>query len=99
MSIVYSEYDRETGLKTKVHDVDGKITIQKEWDSELFKREAHARRVESEGKRWGELKHVGFIPNAELSVMLRQDGRIDTKRVRKYLKENPDLVTFSKYLK
>jgi hypothetical protein len=45
------------------------------------------------------MRHVGFIPMAELGKMMRQDGSLDKKRTITFLKKNPALVTFSKLLK
>ena len=60
---------------------------------------AKEKRNATAGERWGEMRHVGFIPMAELATMMRQDGRIDKKRCIEFLKKNPALATFSKVLK
>lgn len=94
-----SEHDAETGITTTVHDLDGKTVIQKTYDAQPFIDAAAQRRAATEGQKWGEMRHVGFIPMAELGTMMRQDGGIDQKRLMAFLKANPMLATFSKVLK
>ena len=94
-----TEHDYQTGITTTVHDLDGKTVFQKTYDAKPFIEAASAVRSATEGQQWGELRHVGFIPMAELGTMLRQDGGIDQKRVIAFLKANPMLATFSKVLK
>lgn len=95
----FKEFDAETGVTTTVHDLGDKVVFQKTYDAEPFKVAAAAMRDATEGEKWGEMRHVGFIPNAELATMLRQDGTIDQKRVMAFLKANPALCTFSRALK
>lgn len=99
MSILIHEKNAQTGIETKVHDVDGKVVIEKSYDAQPLLDEAAERRAVTSGQRWGDMRHVGFIPMAELATMLRQDGTIDNKRVMAWLKKNPALVTFDKVLK
>ncbi len=100
MSIVFQETDTLTGITSKVHDLDsGKVVIQKEYDSKPFLDMAAAARAQTAGERWGEMRHVGFIPMAELATMMRQDGTIDQKRCVEFLKKNPAFVTFDRVLK
>lgn len=99
MAIVLAEHDNETGITTRVHELDTKTVIEKSYDAEPFIEVAAEMRRETEGQRWGEMRHVGFIPMAELSTMLRQDGTIDKKRCLAFLKQNPAFATFSKVLK
>jgi len=97
--MAFKEYDKETGIITTVHDVDGKRTFQKTYDAQPLLDTAHELRAQTEGEKWGEMRHAGFIPIADLGKMMRQDGGFDKSRVIKYLKENPKLVTFGKLLK
>lgn len=100
MSIIYTEYDKQTGIASRVHDLDsGKVVIEKRYDAEPFIEVAKDVREATEGEKWGEMRHVGFIPMAELATMLRQDGGIDQKRCLEFLRRNPALCTFSKVLK
>ena len=97
----YKEHDPQTGITTTVHFIEdaNRVAIQKTYDAEPFVKAAADMRARTEGERWGEMRHIGFIPMAELSKMLRQDGTIDKKRVTEFLKKNPAFATFSKVLK
>lgn len=95
----FKEHDAETGVTTIVHDLGDKVVFQKTYDAEPFKNVAAEMRKATAGEKWGEMRHVGFIPNAELATMLRQDGTIDPKRAMAFLKANPALCTFSRALK
>lgn len=100
MSIVYTEHDQQTGITSKVHDLDsGKVVIEKQYDARPFVDMAAEARASTAGERWGDMRHVGFIPMAELATMMRQDGTIDKKRCIEWLKKNPALVTFERLLK
>lgn len=94
-----TEHDAETGITTSVHYLDGKTVIQKEYDAQPLLDTAAEMRAATEGQRWGEMRHVGFIPMAELGKMMRQDGGFDRDRLIAWLKANPKLATFSKVLK
>jgi len=99
MSIVFQEQDAQTGIQTKVYQDEQRTVIAKSYDAEPFLQTAAEMRAQTQGERWGEMRHVGFIPMAELSKMMRQDGTIDRKRCLEFLKQNPAFVTFSKVLK
>lgn len=95
----YTEHDHQTGITTTVHDLDGRTVIQKTYDAQPMLDAARERRAATAGEQWGEMRHVGFIPMAELATMMRQDGGIDQKRVMAWLKANPNLATFDRVLK
>lgn len=97
----FKEHDAQTGITTTVHHIDDadRMVIQKTYDSQPFLDRAAEMRAQTEGQRWGEMRHVGFIPMAELATMMRQDGTIDNKRAMAWLKANPAMATFSKVLK
>lgn len=97
----FKEFDRETGITTVYHDIQDadRVVIEKKYDATPFLNAAAEMRAQTEGERWGEMRHVGFIPMAELSKMMRQDGTIDQKRCMEWLKNNPAMATFSKVLK
>ena len=97
--IVHTETDQQTGIQTLVHKDGDRVTFEKRYDAEPFIQTAAEMRAATAGERWGEMRHVGFIPMAELSVMMRQDGTIDKKRALEWLKKNPAMVTFDKVLK
>ena len=101
MSIVYTEHDAQTGITSKVHELDsGKTVIEKSYDAQPFLEAAAAERAATEGQQWGNgFRKVGTVPMAELATMLRQDGGLDQERAMAWLKANPGHVTFSKFLK
>lgn len=99
MAIIHEEFDPVTGIKSRVHKTETKVVIEKSYNAEPFKEAAKAMRAETDGQKWGELRHVGFVPMAELGTMLRQDGRLDQKRMLAWIKANPALCTFEKLLK
>lgn len=101
MSEVFTikDHDALTGITTTVNRVESAVQIVKSYDAEPFLEGAAAMRAATEGERWGEMRHVGYIPMAELSKFYRQDGQLDKKRCIAWLKANPAMVTFSKVLK
>mgnify|MGYP001019295513 CR=1 FL=1 len=99
MAIVFKDHDNQTGITTIVHETETKVAIEKKYDAAPLLEVAKEMRATTDGQRWGEFRHVGFIPMAELGNMLRQDGRIDQKRAIEWLKANPALCTFEKLLK
>jgi hypothetical protein len=90
--------DGNLGIKTALHELDGKTVFQKTYDAEPFLRQAAEERAVTRGERWGEMRKVGTIPMAELATMMRQDGTIRPERVQEWLKRNPALVSFEKFL-
>lgn len=97
--IVYKELDKTIGVVSQVHEHDGKVTYQKTYDAEPFIEYAANMRQATSGEKWGEMRHVGTIPMAELATMMRQDGTLVAERLYAWLKANPKLVTFEKFLK
>lgn len=100
MTKVFTDYDALTGIKTVVHETETHTAIEKVYDAQPFLETAKAMRAETAGQRWGDVRHVGFIPLAELGKMMRQDGGFDKRRVYKYITEQaPALCTFEKFLR
>ena len=99
MTFKLTETDPITGITTTVHGLESKTVIQKSYDAHPMLEQAAAARAMTDGERWGEMRHVGYIPMAELATFYRQDGRIDKKRAIEWLKKNPAFVTFNKVLK
>lgn len=97
MKQVFNEADAETGIRTVVHEDDGKTVIQKTYDAEPFLEHAATMRAATEGQRWGEGRVVGSVPMAVLSQFLRQDGGLDVKRCTEWLRANPAFITFDKF--
>ncbi len=97
----FQEFDAQTGITTTVHHIEdaGRVVIEKQYDAQPMLDLAAEARARTDGESWGDMRHVGFIPMAELGKMLRQDGSIDKKRCLAYIRQNPALATFSKVLK
>lgn len=93
------DLNREQGIRTEVHEEDGKVVFKKTYDAEPYVDAAAELRAHTAGQRWGQGRHVGFIPMAELGNMLRQDGEFDKARVREFLQKNPAFCTFDRYLR
>ena len=62
---------------------------------------AHAERVATAGDRWGEMRKVGVIPMAVLNqINTTNEGALERKAaILLWLKANPRMVTFDKFLK
>lgn len=100
MTVKLDQFDAQLGIRTRVHETETKLVIEKQWDAEPILEAAAEMRATRAGERWDELgTHVGFIPMAELATMMRQDGGFDKARVREFLQRNPAFVSFDKFLK
>ena len=97
--ITQDTFDNELGIRTRVHETEGRVTIEKQFQAQPLLDAAAEIRAHTAGDRWGEMRHVGLIPMAELGKFMRQDGGFDRTRVLAYLKRNQALVTFDKFLK
>lgn len=97
--IVVDRFDRELGIRTRVHDTGDKVSIQKTYDAQPFLEQAAAERASSEGESWGHGRKVGTIPMAALGELMRREGGLSPDSVLAYLKANPGMVSFSKFLK
>lgn len=93
------DHDRQLGITTTLHVTETKVAIEKSYDAEPMLKMAAEMRAQTAGESWGEVRHVGFIPMAELGTMFRQDGSISKKRLIEFIRKNPALATFDKALK
>jgi len=91
--------DADLGIVTTLHVTENKVAIQKTYDAEPFLDAAAQMRAESSGQRWGDARHIGFIPMAELAQFFRQDGGFDRKRCLEWIRKNPRFCTFERALK
>lgn len=104
MTVQIDTYDHELGIRTRVHETENKLVIEKTFDAEPYLKEAAELRAVTAGERWsggsaGMGKKVGTIPMAVLATFYRQDGGFDHKRATAWLKANPAFVSFDKFLK
>jgi hypothetical protein len=98
MFSTHTEWDNTLQIKTTVHQLENKTVFQKTYDAEPFLKQAAEERAVTRGERWGEMRKVGTIPMAELATMMRRDGTIRPEAVTAWLKRNPALVSFEKFL-
>lgn len=95
----FTEHDAQTGITTTVHQTENKLVIQKTEDVEPLLRAAAEERAWNQGKRWGDgMQKVGHVPMSVIAKFMRQDGGFDSKRCVTYLKQNPGLVVFDRFL-
>ncbi len=88
------------GVKTRLIYQGDEVVKHTSQDVEPFIEAAKVVRNATAGERWGEMRHVGYIPMhiyAELLAITDQQER--KKKLREYLQANPAFVTFDKYLK
>jgi hypothetical protein len=71
------------------------------YDAEPMIRAAHDARIASEGQRWGDGHFVGIIPIAELTRIndTYKSSEERKHKILSWLRDNPKLVTFEKFLK
>lgn len=71
------------------------------YDAEPMLEAAHAERVATAGERWGEMRKVGTIPMAVLNKINTDYPSVLERKAQilLWLKANPKLVTFEKFLK
>ena len=94
----FETFDPNLGIKTTLHELDGKTVYEKEYDAEPFLKAAAEERAVTRGERWGEMRKVGTIPMAELATMMRRDGTIRPEAVTAWLKRHEAMVSFEKFL-
>ena len=91
----------EYGISKELRIEDGNLITRHSYDAEPMIEAAHQARVMSEGRRWGDGQFVGIIPMAELTRINQTfQGAEERKHaILSWLRDNPKLVTFDKFLK
>jgi pyocin large subunit-like protein len=86
--------------KTVTFEGDQAVT-KLSYDAAPLLAQAHAERSATAGDRWGEMRKVGVIPMVVLNrINSTIPGQLDrTAAILGWLKANPRLVTFDKFLK
>ena len=97
MRKVFQEHDAEQGITSTVHEDETRTVIQKTYDAEPLLEYAKGLREATEGQRWGEGRIVGTVPMAVCAQFMRQDGRLDAKRLTEWIRANPAFVCFDKF--
>jgi hypothetical protein len=103
-SLKLVDINAQQGIRTELHEEDGKVVLKKTYDAEPFLEHAAEMRAQTRGDNWGPYgRKVGTIPMAELAKMMRHSADLSSaefkKEVRTWLQTNPAFVTFDKYLK
>ena len=95
------ESANEYGISKELRIEDGNLITRHSYDAEPMIEAAHQARVMSEGRRWGDGQFVGIIPMAELTRINQTfQGAEERKHaILSWLRDNPKLVTFEKFLK
>jgi hypothetical protein len=89
------------GVTTEMMIEDGNFISKQTYDAAPMIEAAAAARVANEGKRWGDGQFVGVIPMPELQrINQKYQGAEERKHaILTWLRDNPKLVTFDKFLK
>ena len=95
------ESANEYGISKDLRIEDGALITRHTYDAEPMLEAAHQARVASSGHRWGDGHFVGIIPIAELTRINEAYKSAEERKhqILTWLRENPRLVTFDKFLK
>lgn len=89
-----------SGVKTTIHFAGETVVFAKSQDMEPILRHVQEMRERNEGKRWGEGKEVGHIPDLFYQrIRMIQDPQERKKAVRLFFKENPAFCAYAPFLK
>ena len=100
-NITIDEGVNEFGIRREII-LDGDQAVTKlTYDAEPLIEAAAQARIDTQGQRWGDGRFVGIIPIAELSrINETYHGAEERKhQILSWLRDNPKLVTFEKFLK
>lgn len=100
-SVTIDEGVNAYGIRRQII-LEGDQAVQKlTYDAEPLIDQASAMRADTAGQRWGDMRHVGFIPQAELARIYEtyKGAEERKKQILLFLKSRPALVTFDKFLK
>ena len=91
----------ENGISTEMKIEDGNFISIQSYDAEPMLEAAARARVATAGDRWGDGHFVGVIPYPELHrINQTYSGSEERKHaILSWLRDNPKLVTFEKFLK
>lgn len=101
-NVTIDEGVNEYGIRRQITLEGDQAVTKLTYDAAPMLEEAHARRVATAGDRWNDGQtHVGFIPMAELTRIndTYKGAEERKKQIVLWLKQNPAMVTFDKFLK
>lgn len=88
------------GIHTELIFQGDEVVKKQTYDASPFLEAAQAERIATAGQRWGEMRKVGTVPMAVYSqAMTIRDQAERQKYLLNWLKANPYMVTFDKFLK
>lgn len=91
----------ENGISTEMIVEDGNFITKQSYDAEPMLEAAAMARINTAGDRWGDGRFVGVIPYPELHRINAQYNSAEERKhaILSWLRDNPKLVTFEKFLK
>jgi hypothetical protein len=101
-NVTLDEGVNEYGIRRQIILEGDQAVTKLTYDAAPLLEEAHARRVHTAGDRWEDgHTHVGFVPMAELTRINDTYKSAEERKaqVLLWLKANPYMVTFDKFLK
>lgn len=95
------ESANEYGIARDVRLEGDAVVTKQTYDAAPLLKFAHDARVATEGQRWGDGHFVGIIPMAELTRINETFKSAEERKhqILAWLRDNPKLVTFDKFLK
>jgi hypothetical protein len=95
------ESANEYGIARDVRVEGDNVITKQTYDAAPLIAAAHSARIATEGQRWGDGHFVGIIPIAELTRINEafQSSEERKHQILSWLRDNPKLVTFDKFLK
>ena len=88
------------GIHTQLIFQGDEVVKKTSYDAQPFLEAAHAERTATAGQRWGEMRKVGTVPMAVYAKAMEiRDQKERQKYLLTWLKLNPMMVTFDKFLK
>jgi hypothetical protein len=96
-----AESANEYGISKDMRIEDGNLITRHTYDAQPMLEAAAQARTMSEGRRWGDGQFVGIIPFAELTRINETHSGAEARKhaILTWLRDNPKLVTFDKFLK
>lgn len=88
------------GTRTQLHFEGDSLIVQRSWDGKGLADQCTAERNATAGQRWGEMRKVASIGMVEYARFAAiKDNKERIKAIRAYLQQNPDFITFDRYMK
>ena len=89
------------GVRKEVSFEGDQIVTKLSYDATPMLEQAHAERTATAGDRWGEMRKVGVIPMVVLNqINAKHTDALERKvAILGWLKANPRMVSFDKFLK